>query len=716
MKSATGPPIAAKRRPGSGRWLGIYLLAAGLVSGFPSPAAGQPVVTIGVYENPPKVFVDESSRPAGVFIDLIEAVAEAEGWTLRYRPGTWAEGLARLEKGEIDLMPDVAGTPDREEIYAFHREPVLSDWFQVYARRGSGIHSILDLAGKRVSVLAGSIQEETFQRLLAGFDLEVELVAFPDYAAAFAAVAEGRVDAGISNRFYSLRHMRQAGLEDTAIIFSPTRLFFAAPRLGNPALLAAIDAHLERFKQDPASVYFRSLQRWISDEVGFRYPAWLKRVGWGAAVLLLVSLFWTVVFKRRLAARTRELALRHRELQRMYDEMAATGQALRESERKHRTLFETANDGILLMRGGLFVECNARALEMFGCRREEIIGAAPREFSPPVQPDGGSSEKRAAEKIARALAGEPQFFEWEHRRRDGTPFMAEVSLNRLDLEEETLLQAIVRDITQRKRADAALRELNADLERRVHERTLELEAAKERAESAARLKSVFLATMSHELRTPLNSIIGFTSILLQGLAGRLNEEQVKQLRIVQASSRHLLELINDVLDISKIESGELALDRDTFPLRPAIEKALEVVSPLAAAKGIDLELELKGDPGEVTIDRRRLEQVIINLLNNAVKFTEKGSVRVSGRAENGDCLLSVADTGIGIPPEEIPGLFQPFHQIDSGLSRKHEGTGLGLSISKKLIGMMGGSIEVQSRVGRGSTFTIRFPRQPGALP
>jgi signal transduction histidine kinase len=251
----------------------------------------------------------------------------------------------------------------------------------------------------------------------------------------------------------------------------------------------------------------------------------------------------------------------------------------------------------------------------------------------------------------------------------------------------------------------------AELEQQVAVRTAELAAAMEKAEAADRIKSAFLATMSHELRTPLNSIIGFTGILLQGLAGPLNEEQRKQMTMVQGSSRHLLALINDVLDISKIEAGQLEFSFSTFALKPSIVKMVKLVSPLAEKKAIALRQNIADNVARVTSDQRRLEQVILNLLNNAVKFTEKGHVRISCRADNNHYLLSVSDTGIGMRPEELPGLFQPFHQIDTGLSRKHEGTGLGLSICKKLIDMMGGTIDVQSQWGRGSTFTIRFPRE-----
>jgi signal transduction histidine kinase len=253
------------------------------------------------------------------------------------------------------------------------------------------------------------------------------------------------------------------------------------------------------------------------------------------------------------------------------------------------------------------------------------------------------------------------------------------------------------------------------LEDLIRERTWELEKAKEAAEGADRLKSSFLATMSHELRTPLNAIIGFTGIILQELAGPLNNEQRKQLSMVQKSAHHLLDLINDVLDISKIEAGQLVLFVTSFELKPSIEKMVSLVSPSAEKKGIKLRVAVEADVGKTATDQRRLEQVILNLLNNAVKFTEKGHVLISCGRENEDYVLSVADTGIGMHPEELPDLFQPFHQIDTGLARKHEGTGLGLSICKKIVSMMGGSINVESNWQAGSIFTIRFPMNAGGL-
>jgi PAS domain S-box-containing protein len=237
----------------------------------------------------------------------------------------------------------------------------------------------------------------------------------------------------------------------------------------------------------------------------------------------------------------------------------------------------------------------------------------------------------------------------------------------------------------------------------------ELQVAKERAEDADRLKSAFLSTMSHELRTPLNSIIGFTGILLQELAGPLNGEQRKQLAMVQTSARHLLDLINDVLDISKIEAGELQVTIQSFDLRDLVLEVSASARPLAEKRGLQLHASVAPDVGAVSSDRRRVGQILMNLLSNAVKFTPSGEIRVDCRLDGAWAVLSVTDTGIGIKREDLDRLFVPFRQIDSGLTRNYEGTGLGLSISKRLVTMLGGDIAVESEPGRGSTFRFRIP-------
>lgn len=254
-----------------------------------------------------------------------------------------------------------------------------------------------------------------------------------------------------------------------------------------------------------------------------------------------------------------------------------------------------------------------------------------------------------------------------------------------------------------------LLENNRLLEQRVAERTSEFMEAKEHAEAADRTKSAFLATMSHELRTPLNSIIGFTGILLQKLGGPINEEQEKQLNMVRNSANHLLSLISDVLDISKIEAGQLTVASEPFSLNESIQKVVQTVRPLAEKKGLDLSVELTDDVEIVTGDIRRVEQILLNLLSNSVKFTEEGGISVCCVRAAEYYITTVHDTGIGINDDDIGKLFKPFHQIDTGLSRKYEGTGLGLSICKRLVELMGGSIHVESCQGKGSSFSFSLP-------
>jgi PAS domain S-box-containing protein len=260
------------------------------------------------------------------------------------------------------------------------------------------------------------------------------------------------------------------------------------------------------------------------------------------------------------------------------------------------------------------------------------------------------------------------------------------------------------------RAAEGLRRARDELEERVRERTAELVQANKRLEELDRLKSQFLATMSHELRTPLNSIIGFTGILRQGLAGPVNDEQKKQLGLVFGSAKHLLSLINDLLDLSRIEAGKVEIEREPFNLVEVVDDVIQNLTPIAGQKNIRLASDLPGSLIQMLGDRKRCFQVLLNLANNAVKFTDRGEVRISAHTEGEQVRVCVADTGIGIKPEQIGMLFEAFRQLDGTAKRVYEGTGLGLHLCRRLLELMSGQIRVESEFGRGSRFTFVMPR------
>jgi signal transduction histidine kinase len=244
---------------------------------------------------------------------------------------------------------------------------------------------------------------------------------------------------------------------------------------------------------------------------------------------------------------------------------------------------------------------------------------------------------------------------------------------------------------------------NARLFREIQEKSAQLEVANKH-------KSDFLANMSHELRTPLNAIIGFSEVLSERMFGEVNEKQAEYLKDIHESGRHLLSLINDILDLSKIEAGRMELELSSFDLPGAVSNAMTLVRERAQRHGIQLALEMDPGLGELQADERKVKQILLNLLSNAVKFTpDGGKVDVSTRKVDGRIEIAVRDTGIGIAPEDHAAVFEEFKQVGRDYTRKAEGTGLGLALTKRLVELHGGEISLESEPGRGSTFTVKLP-------
>ncbi|MBN2404702.1 MAG: PAS domain S-box protein [Coriobacteriia bacterium] len=395
-------------------------------------------------------------------------------------------------------------------------------------------------------------------------------------------------------------------------------------------------------------------------------------------------------------------------------ERKSAQEAVRRSEQWHRTILQTAMDGFWLAdTEGRLLEVNETYCRMTGYSESELLSMRIADLDASMD----AVAVNAMIEMTREC-GENRF-ESQHHRKDGSVFDVEINVQYRP-DSGGRLVAFIQDVTARKRYQDEIMSLNQSLEMRVQERTQALMAANTelvetniRLDEATRAKSAFLAAMSHELRTPLNSVIGFSDILVKGMTGELEPEQEKQVRMINASGKYLLELVNQVLDLSAIEIGRLKVERRSVDVEALVRSATGSVAPLVSEKDVDLSWKVSPEVGAVISDRTRLEQVLLNLLGNAIKFTDSGSIRLEVEQDGHDIVFTLTDTGCGIEEEDLGKIFDEFYQARRSDVAKSEGTGLGLTVSRRLLGMLGGTITVDSVPGEGATFAVRLPMDVG---
>lgn len=490
---------------------------------------------------------------------------------------------------------------------------------------------------------------------------------------------------------------------------------------------------------------------------------------------------------------------------------------LRESEEKYRALFDSSSDAIMLLDEKGFFDCNDATLKKFGfSKKEDFTLVHLSQLSPPYQPGHMDSHTAANDKIAEAFRTGMNHFEWVHRKNSGEDFSADVLLTALNFKGKKVVQANVRDITDRKRAEDKLRQQNEFIKLVIdslphsfyvinikdhtialanamtpvfgaeetcykvsHKRTSpcegkehicplevvkitkeptivehlhydindnlrnmevhcypifdhegnmdqvieysiditdkkraeELHIENIRLEHQSKAKSEFLAAMSHELRTPLNAIIGFSDVMIAGIGGNLNETHKGYVKNIYNAGEHLLLIINDILDLSKVEADKMELVKEKFSVHELLEETITLIKNKAIKHHIDIIRDIDPQLEFMDGDKQKIKQVLFNLIGNAVKFSKEdgGTITVAVKKIDGMASFSVSDTGIGIEEKNLNKLFKEFQQLDSGINRKYGGTGLGLMISRKFVELQGGKITVESIFGVGSTFTFTIP-------
>ena len=407
--------------PKSPGWL-IALLALLCSLAMPNIAQARDVL-VGIYDNKPKIFLDTNEQAAGIFVDILRNIAEKESWKLKYVPCNWRDCLTQLQAGQIDLMPDMAYSEEREKIFAFHATPALFSWSQAYRHPDVSVVSIIDLKDKKIAVLAGSVQEIGIKEILGNFGIKADIMPTRSLDEAFVMVERHKADIALANHHFGDFHAQNYKLKDTPIVFQPAKLFFASGKDRNKDLLETIDKHLRAWQGESNSLYFEIIRQWGPAKSTERIPGelWWLLAGLGA-IGLIASL--STFLARQHASRQTE--------------------ALRESEARLRGIFDSVSEAILIheLHTGRILQVNKRMCKMFGCTEAEALSHSIDQFASGNAPYSADDAERWLKKV---ITDGPQLFNWQVKRLDnGNLFPVEVSLRSTRLGRENCILAVVR--------------------------------------------------------------------------------------------------------------------------------------------------------------------------------------------------------------------------------------------------------------------------------
>ncbi|BDV42797.1 hypothetical protein GURASL_17200 [Geotalea uraniireducens] len=712
--------------------LKTFVLLLGLItilSLLPVTARGAHLVLrVGGEQNLPISSVDEDGKAYGIIPELLNYIAAKEGWTIQYVPCTWHDCLAGLDKGDLDLLMAIAYSPDRAERYDFNRVAALSNWGQIYAAPGVRIESLLDLQGKRIAVVNSDTHQKAFREMFRKFGKNAVYVEVDKFADVFSAIAQGRADAGIVNRFFGLAYAGRYPVKMTPVVFNPIEIRFAAHPGESDEILKTIDRYLVQFKEDKDSPYYAALDKWL---VGLKprteVPGWVK---WGGSVLVSVALAAcavVLILRRQIRARTAELEA---------------------SKRFNEKIVETVPALIYLydFDRGHCTYVNELSRELLGYGPEEVIAMEPERFVELLHPDDLPSLDAYRQQMRTASSAAPLEVEYRVKKGDGGwrwLRSRETVFRRSADGRPGQSLGVAMDITERRRSEEEIRQLNEGLEQRIRERTEELErmnlklmvaneglAAEVRQrelaqdeiswlnenllrqrsalEEANRELESFSYSVSHDLQAPLRHIAGYSSVLLEECHDQLSDEGQDYLQRIKRASLKMEELIDALLDLARISRKKMNMVR--IDLSAMVR---EIVDSLREREPTRTVTSIIADGVVVHGDEPLLRAVMENLVGNAWKFTGNKAAAVIefGVAErDGQQVYFVRDNGAGFDMTYVDRLFGPFQRLHA--AGEFEGTGIGLATVQRIIKRHGGAIRAEGKVGEGATFSFTLGGQP----
>ncbi|MBD3368842.1 transporter substrate-binding domain-containing protein [Candidatus Fermentibacteria bacterium] len=631
---------------------------------------------VGGYENSPLIFEGEDGRAAGLYPDVVRAIASEEEWDVEWVFGSWPQCLTRLLEGEIDILPAIAYTERRDSLFDFTEETFLSNWGVVFSSPDERFESILDLDGERVAVLGGDVYYNEFRSLIESFGVECSFQVESSYAEVFDALQHDRADACLMTRLYGTRYGKDYDVRSTAILFCPTELRFAAREGHHEEILGTLDEHLRCLKDDPGSVYYASIKKWLGTEMKTPTPWWLEAGALVAGALILVLVVSYLAVRRKMRNRTTELREEMGDRRRVEE-------ALQESEEKYRKLVEESHDAIYIYHNDHFLFTNEQMSRLTGYSREELSQIRGSEL---IHPDDRNTVTEMSAQRKRE-GDTPRVYQARLVRKNGGVRLCEFAVSAITYHGRYAVLGAIRDVTRQTRMEREL-------------------SRREKLESVG----ILAGGIAHDFNNFLTGMMGSVS-----LARMKNDrpEVERLLADVEESARQARGITQQLLTFSR--GGEPV--RELCDVGKIVSDSA-VMALMGSPNTLDLDIDEGLWPAEV--DHGQIYQAVSNMVINAEQaMPDGGTVRVStanmelGEADglpldDGSYVrIDIEDDGSGIPDEHIGSIFDPFY------STKEDGSGLGLSTAYSVVRSHDGHITVRSEVGMGTRFSIYVPALPG---